>query len=143
MTETKPVDLQKEIPDVLSALMAAQKVISGQGIEPKLKHLVVMRASQINGCAYCVKMHTHEARRDGETNERLDRLIVWEHVDDFDAREKAAFGWTEALTYLAKGTDYGAHRERLRLHFSEKEIAALTALIGMINLWNRLQVSNH
>ena len=88
-------------------------------------------------------MHTTEARRDGETNERLDRLIVWRHVDDFTPKEKAAFAWTEALTELHKQTDLGPLREDLVHNFNAEEIGALTTLIGMINLWNRIGISQH
>ena len=88
-------------------------------------------------------MHTKEARQDGESNERLDRVIVWDHVHDFSEKEKAALAWTEALTVLDRKTEFGALRARLRQHFTEKEIGVLTSVIGMINLWNRIQVSRH
>ncbi len=91
----------------------------------------------------CIKMHTREAREDGETNERLDRVIVWNHVSDFDEREKAALAWTEALTEIDSKADLGALRARLRQHFSDKEIGALTAEVAAINFWNRMQVSRH
>lgn len=88
-------------------------------------------------------MHTKEARDDGETNERLDRLVVWDHVSDFSAKERAALAWTEALTQIERKTDYGALRAELRAHFSDAEISALTTTVAMINLWNRIQVSAH
>lgn len=88
-------------------------------------------------------MHTKEARQDGETTERLDRVVVWEHVDDFSEREKAALAWTEALTLLRGSTDDAALRARLREHFTDKEIGVLTSIVAMINLWNRIQVSRH
>ncbi|MGV6873525.1 carboxymuconolactone decarboxylase family protein [Pseudochelatococcus sp. B33] len=140
---TNSVNYYKAIPDVFDALMQVKAAIGTHGIDPTLHHLVHLRASQINGCAFCVKMHTREAREDGETNERLDRLVVWEHVDDFSPRERAALAWTEALTQLDRATDYAPLRAALREHFSEVEISALTATIGMINLWNRIQVSLH
>src|SRR3546814_8018274 len=111
-------------------MVGAETAIGDHGLDPKLRHLVNLRASQINGCAFCVKMHTGEARRDGETAERLDRLIVWQHVDDFSEREKAALAWTEALTYLDRGADHAAVKRRLAEHFADPEIAALTAQIG-------------
>jgi AhpD family alkylhydroperoxidase len=132
-----------EAPNVYRALGTAQMTISHEGIEPGLKHLVTLRASQINRCGFCVQMHLAEARRDGETQDRLDKVIVWDQVDDFTAREKAALAWTEALTALDAKTDYRALRARLQQHFSGKEIGVLTAIIGMINLWNRVQVSHH
>jgi AhpD family alkylhydroperoxidase len=143
MTATNAVKYEQEIPDVLQALAGAQKVIGGHGLDRKIAHLAHFRASQINGCAHCLKMHAKEARHDGETNDRLDRVIVWRHVHDFDAREKAALAWTEALTVLDPKTDLAALRAQLRQHFTEQEIAALTSEIAMINLWNRIQVSRH
>lgn len=117
--------------------------IAESGLDPLLKHLVKLRASQINGCAFCVKMHIAEARRDGETSERLDRLVVWRHVGDYTDAEKAALAWTEALTLLEKTTDYSKLRHRLLQHYSEADISQLTAAIMMINLWNRFAVSRH
>ncbi|OVZ64688.1 alkylhydroperoxidase [Pigmentiphaga sp. NML080357] len=143
MSNTSPVNAAALVPPVYKAFGAAQAEILEQGLEPALHHLVFLRASQINQCAFCVKMHTREAREDGETDERLDRLVVWEHVDDFTEKEKAALAWTEALTVLDRKTDYGRLRARLREHFSDKEIGVLTMTIAMINVWNRLQVSQH
>ncbi|MGV3617456.1 MAG: carboxymuconolactone decarboxylase family protein [Fimbriimonas sp.] len=143
MSETSAVRYDKENPEILNALIGVEKLLASQGIDPLLYHLVKLRASQINGCAFCVRMHTHEARKDGETNERLDRLVVWEHMSDFTEKEKAAFAWTEALTTLDKRTDYATLRARMRQHFSDAEIGTLTATVGMINLWNRTQVANH
>lgn len=143
MTDSKAVRYEVEIPDVFNALLGVHAVMDANGLERSLHHLVVLRASQINRCGYCVKMHIKEARDDGETSDRLDRLIVWDHVNDFTDREKAAFAWTEALTTLDNGTDLGALRARLRQYFSEREIGILTATIGMINVWNRIQVSRH
>lgn len=143
MSGNDAIRYEKEVPDVLQALIAVEGAIKASGIAPTLKHLVKLRASQINGCAFCVKMHLREARADGESNDRLDRLVVWRHVGDFTAAEKAALAWTEALTELAPAADLAALRARLREHFSEREIAALTAAVAMINLWNRMQVANH
>ncbi|WP_433937240.1 carboxymuconolactone decarboxylase family protein [Sorangium cellulosum] len=143
MSEQSAVKYEQAIPDVLQALAGVHRVLDGYTLERKLIHLVQLRASQINQCAFCVKMHTREARQDGETNDRLDRLIVWEHVRDFSERERAALAWTEALTVLDRRTDYAALRARLREHFSDREIGALTAAVAMINLWNRIQVSGH
>ena len=143
MNDTRAVKYEQEIADIVQGLVGAQGVVDAQAFDRKLNHLVKLRASQINGCAHCIKMHTKEARQDGETNERLDRVIVWEHVHDFSEKEKAALAWPEALTVLDRKTDFGAIRARLRQHFTEKEIGVLTSIIGMINLWNRMQVSRH
>jgi AhpD family alkylhydroperoxidase len=143
MTNTSAVKYEQEIPDVLQALIGVHKVVSAQDFDRTIIHLVHLRASQINQCAHCIKMHTKEARQDGETNDRLDRVIVWRHVNDFSEREKAALAWTEALTELHPDADLGSLRARLREHFSDKEIGVLTSAVAMINLWNRLQVSRH
>lgn len=140
---TNPVNHYKNVSNVFSTLEAVHGAIDEHGLDRMLHHLVQLRASQLNACAYCVKMHTREARDDGETNDRLDRLAVWDHVNDFSPREKAALAWTEALTQLDRKTNYGDLRANLREHFTETEISVLTATIAMINLWNRIQVSTH
>ena len=143
MNDTRAVKYEQEIVEIVQGFVGAQGVVDVQAFDRKLNHLVKLRASQINGCAHCIKMHVKEARQDGETNDRLDRVIVWEHVHDFSEKEKAALAWTEALTVLDRKADLGAIRARLRQHFTEKEIGVLTSIIGMINLWNRMQVSRH
>jgi AhpD family alkylhydroperoxidase len=143
MSTTGAVKYEQEIPDILKAMGGVEQTLGAQGFDRTLFHLVKLRASQINQCAFCVKMHTKEARQDGETNDRLDRVIVWEHVSDFSEREKAALAWTEALTVLNGKEDLAALRARLREHFSEREIGLLTSIVAMINLWNRIQVSRH
>ena len=134
---------QQLLPDVYQALLKVNPAINAAGLDRRLQHLVHLRASQINGCAFCVKMHTREAREDGETNERLDRLVVWRHVDDYSPREKAALAFTEAMTRLDDQSVLPALRAALREHFSELEVAALGADIAMINLWNRVAISSH
>ena len=143
MNDASPVDYQREIPEILRAMSRVHTAMDTQGFDRTLYHLVQLRSSQINRCAHCVSMHTKEAREDGESNDRLDRIVVWQHVDDFSEREKAALAWTEALTALGGNTDYAGLRARLRVHFTEKEIGVLTAIVAMINLWNRIQVSRH
>ena len=143
MSNTKAVNHQREVPNIVEAMARVEQAIDGYGFDGMLRHLVKLRASQINRCSFCVKMHTREARDDGETNERLDRLIVWDHVGDFSEREKAALAWTEALTILDPKTDLGALRARLRESLSEQEIGVLTGIIAMINLWNRIGVAGH
>nr|WP_202899619.1 carboxymuconolactone decarboxylase family protein [Kordiimonas gwangyangensis] len=143
MSQTAPVNIYSHAKDIVAALTAAEEIIHTSGFDYKLHYLLRLRASQMNGCAFCVKMHTAEARKVGETNERLDRLIVWRHVSDFTAREKAAFAYVEALTECGGRTDYGAQRANLRSHFSDAEIATMTTIVAMINMWNRIQVSQH
>jgi AhpD family alkylhydroperoxidase len=143
MNATSAVKYEQEVPEVIKALVGVHQTMEGQGFDRTITHLVDIRASQINGCAHCLKMHLKEARHDGETDERLDRVVVWRHVSDFTERERAALAWTEALTSLEKPSDLGALRAQLRQHFTEKEIGLLTSKVAMINLWNRLQVSRH
>lgn len=143
MSASNAVNYEKEIPDVYKTMISAVSSIRSLGFDHKLGHLVHLRASQMNGCAHCVKMHAKEARDDGETNERLDRLIVWRHVSDFTDREKAALAWTEALTSLHDETDLASLREELRKHFSERDIGLLTTEVAMINFWNRFGVARH
>lgn len=143
MSDVKAVNYQQEIPDVLTAMAGVHKVMDTHQFDRTIHHLVQLRASQMNRCGFCVKMHTREAREDGEASERLDRVIVWDQVSDFSPRERAALAWTEALTELKPRADLGPLRAELRMHFSEQEIGILTATVAMINLWNRIQVSGH
>ena len=137
------LDYQRDIPEILKAMVGLNTVIAGTGLERSLHHLVQLRASQINCCGFCVEMHTREARQDGEIGERLDRVVVWDQVDDFSEREKAAFAWTEALTDLDPKADLAPLRARLRKVFTDPEIGVLTAAVAMINLWNRVNISRH
>lgn len=136
-------DYQQDIPEILKTMVGLNTVIADAGLERSLHHLVQLRASQINRCGFCVEMHTREARQDGETGERLDRVVVWDQVDDFSEREKAAFAWTEALTDLDPKADLARLRARLRKVFTDPEIGVLTAAVAMINLWNRINISRH
>lgn len=143
MTAVAVINYQQHIPNVLKAFLEAETQIRQSGLSDTLYHLVKLRASQINECAYCVKMHTAEARADGESEDRLNRLVVWRHVGDFTDAERAALAWTEALTKLDEKEDYGQLRLDLKDHFSDEEISAITAVTAMINLWNRIGISNH
>ncbi|WP_282607762.1 carboxymuconolactone decarboxylase family protein [Pelagibius sp. Alg239-R121] len=143
MASANSINFYEQGADILGALESVEGVIGERGIEVGLHHLILLRASQVNKCGFCVKMHTRDARRDGETDKRLDHLIVWRQVADFTLREKAAFAWTEALTELGQTHDLAALRGELKKHFSDNEISTLTSMIAMINLWNRIQISNH
>lgn len=142
-SDTAPVQHEQAIGKILQHLGQTHELMARQGLPRRLSHLIELRISQINACAHCVKMHSGDARKDGETNERLDRLAVWRHVSDFTEQEKAAFAWAEALTYLDRGTDYGALRGELRAHFTDEEISLITTSVAMINMWNRMQVSTY
>ncbi|MBN9502150.1 MAG: alkylhydroperoxidase [Armatimonadetes bacterium 55-13] len=139
----KPLDYQRQIPEVLQAFIKAQAAISSGDLSPTLVELIKIRASQINGCAFCLDMHLRDARKQGESSERLDRIIVWRQVHDFTPAEQAVLSWTETLTTIDPKTDYATERAKLEAHFEEKEIALITTSIAMINLWNRMQVHNH
>ncbi|RLZ07826.1 carboxymuconolactone decarboxylase family protein [Acinetobacter sp. 2JN-4] len=135
---------QKHLPDAVQHLHQVHQNLDDLDLIPRsLYHLVLLRASQINGCAYCVKMHIAEALADGETQSRLDRLIVWRHCADYSDQERVAFAWVEALTTLHPQTDYAPLRSNLLEYFNEQQISALTLLISMINLWNRIGISQH
>ena len=109
-------------------------------LEPGLVSLVKIRASQINGCANCLNMHTANARASGETEQRLDVLCAWRDAPCYTDRERAALAWTEALTRLSEGHALERAREALNAHFTEEEQVKLTLVINVINGWNRLAV---
>jgi AhpD family alkylhydroperoxidase len=125
----------------MKAVLGVEAYIRGCGLEPGLIDLVKMRASQINGCAFCLDMHSHDARQRGETEQRLYLLDAWREVPFYSPRERAALAWTEALTRIAETHAPDADYAELRKRFSEREMVDLTTLIGLINLWNRLAVA--
>jgi AhpD family alkylhydroperoxidase len=127
-------------PEAIKAMMGLEQTVKDMGLEGKVFHLVKLRASQINGCAYCINMHNHEARADGETQQRLDLLSVWRETNFFDERERAALAWTEALTLVAETNAPDAEYEALAAVFDEKERVALTLAIAAINGWNRFAI---
>ena len=116
------------------------KAIPNDGLEPLLKELVMMRASQLNGCAYCIHMHTADARKHGETPERLYLVSAWRESTLYSDRERAALGWTEALTLVSETHAPDEAYEALRRHFSPEEQVKLTLLISLVNAWNRINV---
>jgi AhpD family alkylhydroperoxidase len=135
-----PNDLFAAAPK-LTKKWAAVAVAAASSLEQSLIHLVEVRASQINGCANCLNMHGQAARAIGETNQRIDLLPAWREAPVYSDRERAALGWTEALTRLSEG--HGAlesAREALHAHFSDAEQVKLTMMINVINGWNRLSV---
>ena len=128
-------------PDAYKAVFALDRYVKEEsGIEPRLLHLIKLRASQINGCAYCVDMHTREARRDGLSEQWINLIVTWRESPLYDARERAVLAWTEALTNVAETRAPDADYEPLREFFSEAEMTRLTVAIGAINVWNRLCV---
>ena len=128
-------------PETIKALVAVEDQILASGLEKSLIELVKTRASQINGCAYCINMHTADARKQGETEERLYLLNAWRESPLYTDRERAALAWTEALTLIAETHAPDDLYENVRAHFSEAETVNLTMLIGAINAWNRVAIS--
>ena len=135
------IDFMAADPKALPLLLGIERHISASRLEPKLLHLVKMRASQINGCAYCLDMHSKDARAEGETEQRLYSLDAWEEAPYYSDRERAALKWTEAVTLLGDGHVPDDVYEKVRAQFSEQEIASLTLAVAMINTWNRLNVA--
>ena len=125
---------------VVQAMLDLEAAIVGSGLEHSLYYLVKMRASQINGCAFCLHMHSRDARAEGETEERLYLLDAWRESSLYTDRERAALAWTEALTRVADTHAPDADYEGLTPHFSELEIVNLTLLITTINAWNRFAI---
>jgi len=126
-------------PDLMKKWTATSTAIAS-GLDPILRELVKIRASQINGCANCINIHTVEAREQGETEQRLYLLPAWRDAPCYTDRERAALGWTEALTRLSEGHAHAAAYEALHDHFTQEEQVALTLMINVINGWNRLSV---
>jgi AhpD family alkylhydroperoxidase len=126
----------------IQALLGVEKYVHGCGLEIGLIHLIKTRVSQMNGCAYCLHMHTGEARRDGESEARLYLLSAWRESAMYSPRERAALAWAEALTDITNGHVPDAVFEEARSQFSEKELADLTIAVMMINGWNRLAVAS-
>jgi AhpD family alkylhydroperoxidase len=135
------LDFYKANPNAVKALMALEQQIGKSSLENSLKELVRLRASQINGCAFCVDMHTTDARKSGETERRLATVVVWHETPFFTDRERAALAWTEALTLVASDHVPDAVWENVRPHFADDELVDLTMLVCAINSWNRLAIS--
>jgi AhpD family alkylhydroperoxidase len=140
MVEAPRLDMSKLAPDAYRHLLQLEGLIARQ-FDLTLYHLIKLRASQINGCAYCLAMHTDEALRHGETTERIVSLDAWEESPLYTDRERAALAWTEELTLIAES---GASREAfevLKAHFSDEEIGWLILAAVQINSWNRIAIS--
>jgi AhpD family alkylhydroperoxidase len=127
--------------DAAKAMWGLENYVRNCGLEGSLLELVKFRASQINGCAYCIDMHTKDARAHGETEQRLYALTAWRETPFFTDRERAALAWTEAVTEVARTHVPDEVYELAREHFSEKELVDLTMAVVAINGWNRLAIS--
>jgi AhpD family alkylhydroperoxidase len=130
-------------PEPQSAMFALGKYLANCGLEMSLQELVKIRASQINGCAYCLDMHTLDARAAGETEQRIYTLNAWRETPFFSARERAALAWTEAVTRISEGGVSDALYQEAREQFSEKELVDLTWAVAVINAWNRMAITFH
>lgn len=138
---TRRIDYTNAAPGVLQAMLGLQRYTQESGIEHPLLELVKLRASQINGCAYCLDMHSKDARAAGETEQRIYVLGAWREAPFYTPRERAALAWTEAVTLIGEGGVSDELFETVRAQFSEKELADLTLAIVTINGWNRLAIS--
>jgi AhpD family alkylhydroperoxidase len=131
----------KADPNAMKAMMGLEDYIQKSGLEPSLIDLVKTRASQINGCAYCIHMHTSDARKRGETEERLYLLDAWHESPLYTERERAALGWTDAVTLVSQTHVPADVYEAVRQQFTEEELVKLTLLVATINAWNRIAIS--
>jgi AhpD family alkylhydroperoxidase len=131
----------KVAPGAYQPMMALEKYLHECGLEERLLHLVKLRASQMNGCAYCIDMHWKDLRALGESEQRLYGLDAWEESPYYTDQERAALAWTEAVTNIQDGHVPDAVYEHARKHFPEKGLADLTLLVATINAWNRLMVA--
>ena len=135
------LDYAKAAPDAYRAVVALnQYVVSQSGLNPLLIDLIKLRASQINGCAYCVDMHSREALEHGATQQWINLISVWRESPIFSDAERAVLGWTDALTRLPETGAPDANFDALRLFFSDEEITKISVAISLINVWNRLAV---
>src|SRR3984885_7189337 len=136
------IDYLKVVPkEAAQALYGLERAVRNSGLETKLLELIRMRASQINGCAYCIDMHSKDARADGETEQRLYGLNAWRETPYYSDRERAALEWTEAVTLISRDQAPDEVYEKTRRHFSETQLANLTLAVASINSWNRIAIS--
>jgi AhpD family alkylhydroperoxidase len=127
-------------PDAVKRMMAINSYLLASLIEPTLRHLVWLRVSQINGCAYCVELHAREALHDGEAVERLNCLLAWRETTLFTARERAALAWAEALTNITESHAHDEVYDLVRQEFDDKTLVDLTLMIASMNGWNRMAI---
>ncbi len=138
--QTERLDAHVAAPAAIKALMGVEDYLDKCSLEHSLVELVKLRASQINGCAFCLDMHSKDARKSGETEERLYLLAAWREAPAYTDRERAALAWTEALTLISETRAPDDVFAEVRTQFLDEELADLTMLIGMINVWNRIAI---
>lgn len=134
------IDYAKVSPHAVQAMYGLERFVRESGLETSLVNLIKMRASQMNGCAYCIDMHSKEARAEGETEQRLYELNAWRETPFYTERERAALAWTESLTLISQTHAPDDVFEEVRRHFNEQEIVGLSMAIVAINAWNRLAI---
>jgi len=137
------IDYRKVAPEAVQALSSVGKYLHAEKFDLKLKALVELRVSQINGCAYCLNLHTQEARAAGEAQQRLDCLSAWRETNFYTEKEMAAFAWAEALTLISQTPSTEAVYQEVSKHFTERELVDLSMVIVNMNAWNRLAVGFH
>ncbi len=136
------INFAKASPDATKAVAALDRyVVKESGLEPAIIHLIKLRASIINGCAYCVDMHVKESRHDGLSEQWINLMSVWRESTVYTPKERALLGWVDAVTLIAKTQAPDEAYDELRKHFSEDESVKITTAIGAINVWNRLAVA--
>ena len=135
------IEYSRVAPGASEAMSGLERYVRRSGLEPALLELIKLRASQINGCAYCIDMHTKDARAGGESEQRLYAVSAWRETPFYTERERAALAWTEAVTLIAEDHVPDAVYEQARGQFSEQDLVNLTMAIIAINGWNRLAVS--
>ncbi|QSQ19541.1 carboxymuconolactone decarboxylase family protein [Pyxidicoccus parkwayensis] len=140
--EAQRINAGKVAPGAYQAMMGLEKYLHECGLEANLLHLLKLRASQVNGCAYCIDMHWKDLRAAGESEQRLYGLDAWEESPYYSERERAALRWTESVTLLTEGHVPQSVYEAVKPHFSEKELADLTVAVATINAWNRLAIAS-
>jgi AhpD family alkylhydroperoxidase len=139
--EFERINFKRVAPSAYRAMLALESYVHQSGLEPSLLELVKMRASQINGCAYCLDMHSKDARAAGETEQRLYLLSAWREAPFFNERERAALAWTEAVTLISETHVPDEAYSTAKGQFSDEELVNLTMAIVAINGWNRLEIS--
>jgi AhpD family alkylhydroperoxidase len=135
------IDYETVAPGAIQAMRKLEEYVRGSGLEGSLLELVRLRASQMNGCAYCIDMHTKDARAQGESEQRLYAVVVWRDTPFFTDRERAALAWTEAVTWMSWEHMPDDVYQTARRHFAEKELVDLTMAVIAINGWNRLSIA--
>ncbi|HET7813348.1 MAG TPA: carboxymuconolactone decarboxylase family protein [Candidatus Baltobacteraceae bacterium] len=138
---SEKLDMQSVAPEVFRPLFESNKLLAASGLEQRLLTLVEIRASQINGCAFCLALHRREGEAAGESSDRLFGVAAWHDAPWYSERERAALEWTEAITQIAKERPAGDLLDRMKQHFTEREIVYLTVAVNVINSYNRFNVA--